>query len=211
MSALTARGVDVLDVWLELNAELRVCLVVMVYPACATREADLARLLTSLDADRIGCLFISAPLSGAPIAATNALCFLSWNPTRCMSSLVRARILGWSARDDGHVNFVFRADPALVEAFKRYFDWLWANSPAISANGVTQIPHLVLPEGTEEGATPVAGLRARTAMPQLVEDAAHAIAHVRSCTGDVTIRAQDGREADPADRGARSREAGSAG
>jgi hypothetical protein len=47
-------------------------------------------------------------------------------------------------------NFIFRGDPALVEAFKRYFDWLWGKSREITAAGVAQIPDLVIPAGSPE-------------------------------------------------------------
>src|SRR3954468_19749325 len=49
VSALTERGVDVLEYWLKGNPELKICLVVMVYPACATRQADLSHLLQVIE------------------------------------------------------------------------------------------------------------------------------------------------------------------
>ena len=170
MSALTARGIDVVDSWLQRNAGLRACLIVVVYPACATREADLARLLDLVGrrSDRLSVHL--RPLERSTDRATNALCFLTPESDAVHVVTGPSEDLGLEARYDGHANFVFRADPALVEAFKRYFDWLWANSPAISATGVTKIPHLVLPEGTEEGAS-LWRAYVQGCEPQLVEDA----------------------------------------
>lgn len=195
VSALTARGIDVVDSWLQRNAGLRASLIVMVYPACATREADLARLLDIVGrrSDRLSVHL--RPLERTD-RATNALCFLTPESDAVHVVTGPSEDLGLEAPDDGHVNFVFRADPALVEGFKRYFDWLWVNSPAISANGVTKIPHLVRPEGTEEGAS-LWRAYVENCDPQFVEDAPHGVAHVDPVTGDVTIRAQDGREVPP--------------
>src|ERR1700693_1518956 len=43
--SLTARGLDVLESWLERQPDLKARLIVMVYPACPTRRADLTCLL----------------------------------------------------------------------------------------------------------------------------------------------------------------------
>lgn len=196
VSALTARGVDVLDSWLQRNTRLRVCLIVAVYPACATREADLARLLGLVERSSDRLSIHLRPLERSTDRATNALCFLKPESDSVHVVTGPSEDLGLEPRYDGHVNFVFRADPALVEAFKRFFDWLWVNSPAISANGITKIPHLVLPQGTEEG-TSLWRVYVQDCDPQIVEDALHEVAHVDPATGDVTIRAQDGREVTP--------------
>src|SRR5437762_2632946 len=45
VSAFTMRGVNVLETWLDRNSNLKACLIVMVYPGCATRQSDLSRLL----------------------------------------------------------------------------------------------------------------------------------------------------------------------
>jgi hypothetical protein len=75
--------------------------------------------------------------------------------------------LGLHPQQKGQINFTFRADPALTEAFKRYFDWLWANSQEITAKGVALIPDLLPPEGTEEGARQVLVFRIRPAATAL--------------------------------------------
>ena len=84
--------------------------------------------------------------------ATNALCFLTAESDVAHIVTGPSEDLGLDPRQIGQINFTFRADAVLTEAFKRYFDWLWANSREITANSVALIPDLVLPEGTEEGA-----------------------------------------------------------
>jgi hypothetical protein len=76
----------------------------------------------------------------------------------------------------------------MVEAFKRYFDWLWANSRQITARGTALIAHLVLPEGTEEGA------RLWREYMNGPRDAAPEVAEVNPNTGDVTLISADGKE-----------------
>lgn len=192
VSALTARGIEVVDSWLQRNSRLRASLIVMVYPACATREADLARLLDLVGrrSDRLSVHL--RPLERTD-RATNALCFFTPESDAVHVVTGPTEDLGLEATHDGHVNFVFRADPALIDGFKRYFDWLWASSPAISATGVTKIPHLVLPEGTKEGAN-LWRAYVDGCDPELAADAPRGSAYVDPATGDVTILAQDGRE-----------------
>ena len=135
VSALTERGLDALECWLKGNVDLKVCLVVIVFPACATRQADLLRLLKTVE--RLGDkLFVHIhPLERITDRATNALCFLT--PDSDVIHIVTgpSEDLGLDPRQKGQINFAFRADPAVTEAFKRYFDWLWANSRDITAKG----------------------------------------------------------------------------
>lgn len=55
-------------------------------------------------------------------------------------------------RPAGKINFVFCADPGLVDSFQRSFTWLWAQARDLLADGLPAIPELVLPEGSEEAA-----------------------------------------------------------
>jgi hypothetical protein len=197
VSALAERGIDVLETWLEDNPNLKACLIVMVYPACATRQADLSRLLQVVErtSDRLSVHI--RPLERVTDRGTNALCFLT--PDSDVVHIVTGPTedLGLGLRQEGQTNFVFRANPALVEAFKRYFDWLWTKSREITAKGVALIPALVLPEGTEEGARLWWAYLNDCVNTALPEDMPHAVAHVDPATGDVTIRSQDDREVKP--------------
>jgi hypothetical protein len=192
VSALTARGVEAIAFWLERNPGLRASLVVTLYPACATRQADLAALLDLVGrtSDRLSVHL--RPLERITDRATNALCFLAPGSDAVHIVTGPSEDLGLEARQDSHVNFVFRADPALVEAFRRYFDWLWIKSPAITEK-LPRIPHLVLPEGTDEEATLWRAYVKDCLDLQFDEEDAHAVAHIDPVTGDITISSQDGQ------------------
>jgi len=194
VSALTTPGVDTIGAWLEQSPGLRASLIVTLYPTCATRQADLARLLELVGrtSDRLSVHL--RPLERITDRATNALCFLTPASEAVHVVTGPSEDLGLEARHDGHINFVFRADPALVEAFRRYFDWLWVNSRAITAKGLTLIPQLVLPEGTEEGAALWRAYVNECVGSPPLEDAEQTIAHIDPLTGDVTITSEDGNE-----------------
>ena len=150
-SSLTVRGVEVLEAWLEHEPDLKARLIVMVYPTCATRQADLSRLLQVADrtSDRLRARI--CPLERITDRGTNALCFVAKATDALHIVTGPTEDFGLEPWQDDQVNFVFRADPPMVETFKRYFDWLWAKSREITAPGATLIPNLVLPEGSVEG------------------------------------------------------------
>jgi hypothetical protein len=186
---LTERGIEALWSWLKRNTELRACLVVVVYPACPTRPQDLARLL-DLVQEGAGRLSVRVhPLDRVTDRATNALCFLASSGEVAHVVAGPTEDIGLAPRKDGHANFVFQADPALVESFRRYFDWLWAYSRDLSARGVTQIPVLVLPEGSEEGRRRWRAYVDECSDASLFDDA---LAQVDPDTGDVVLLSEDG-------------------
>lgn len=77
VTAITSKGVRVLEEWLGCNPKLKVSLIAMVYPTCATRQEDLSRLL-ALANQNAGRLSVSLhPLERLTERATNALCFLA--------------------------------------------------------------------------------------------------------------------------------------
>ena len=192
ISALTSKGVDVLDAWLEQNHDLKASVIIAVYPTCATNRSDLDRLqaLVERSADRLTAHIW--PLPQVTDRSISTLCFLAKDSDRFHITTGSSEDLGLDPWLGGHLNFVFRADPSLVEAFKRQFDWLWANSCAIRSGCATAIPDLVLPKGSEEGAriwqdymNDVSGIPANDEMPRVV-------AHVNPETGDVTIESPEG-------------------
>jgi hypothetical protein len=197
VSDLRTQGVDLLENWLARNPNLKTRLIAMVYPACATRQADLSRLrqIVKDKPDRLGIHI--RPLEGISDRATNVLCFLTANSHLVNIVTGPSGDFGLDQWQMGQANFVFRAHPAMVEAFKRYFDWLWASSREITAKGVAMIPALELPEGTEEGARMWRAYRKDCVDGAVDEDTPHAIADVDPVSGDVTIRSEEGQEVTP--------------
>ena len=192
ISALTSEGVDVLDAWLEQNHDLKASVVVAVYPTCATNRSDLDRLQALVECSAGRLTAHIWPLQQVTDRSLSALCFLAKDSGVVHITAGSSEHLGLDPWLGGHLNFVFRADPSLVEAFKRHFDWLWANSCEIRSGCATAIPDLVLPKGSEEGAriwqdymNDLAGNPASDEMPRVV-------AHVNPETGDVTIESPEG-------------------
>ncbi len=191
VSAMTSKGVEVIESWLEENPNLKVRLIVVVYPACATRQADLSRLSDIVERmiDRLSIHI--RPLERTADRGANALCFLALDSGAVQLVTGPSEDLGLETCPAGCVNFVCRPGPVLVEAFRRYFDWLWFNSREITASGVTLIPELVLSEGTEEGARLWRAYRSECVDGLSLHEAPPAVAHVDIFTGDVTIGSQD--------------------
>jgi hypothetical protein len=197
LSGLTANGIDVIRNWLARNPNLKARLVVMPYPASATRQTDFSQLLNLIEQESDRLSIYVRPLDRVTDRATNALCFLASDVEAAHVVVGPTEDIGLGPRQEGHVNFVFRADPALVESFKRYFDWLWACSRDLTARDAAQIPDLALPEGTEEGARLWRAYRDKCCDASLSDDTERVIAHVNPETGDVTLRSEDGRELIP--------------
>jgi hypothetical protein len=188
VSSLTTRGIDVLEAWLERQPELKARLIVMVYPACATRQADLSRLLQLAERASDRLLARICPLERIIDRGTNALCFVQRVSDAVHVATGPSENFGLEPTQNGQVNFVFRADPSMVEAFKRYFDWLWASSREIAAQGAALIPDLVFPEGSLEGA------RLWRAYMDGPSEGAPEVAQVNPDTGDVTLMSAGGEE-----------------
>lgn len=202
VTSITIKGLEVLMDWLNDNPHLKIYLIVGVYPTCATRREDLLKLLDLMGhmSERLFARLYALEFVTERMA--NALCFLALKPDSDAVHLATgsSENLGQSQSGDnqpGQMNFVFQADPVLVENFKRYFDWLWVKSAEISKIGVARIPHLILPEGTEEGALlwrkfvdECNGLTETSEADQMV-------AHVDPVTGDVKLVDGKGIEITP--------------
>lgn len=66
VSAITAEGVEFLESLLRQSSDLKADLIVMVYPACATRRAISPNFFRLPKAHRINCLSISTRLKISP-------------------------------------------------------------------------------------------------------------------------------------------------
>ncbi len=184
VTALTGSGIDLLESVFESNPSLRCRLVVSVYPTCRTAEHDLDRLrdLVRLLGSRLDARV--RPYRNVTDRPTNALCFKDTSGGTYLA-IGPTENLGHDDVPDGKVDFVFRAEAALVERFRRYFDWLWAGSTQLESAGAIQIPALVLPEGTAEGQEAWDRYLAACSTTTTIEDQQHAT--VDPHTGEVTV------------------------
>jgi len=195
VTALTMQGINILKAWMEGNAKLKVDLIVMVYPACATKQADLYRLLEIVEYNTPRLSVHVSPLEKVTDRATNTLCCLTPDTDVVYIFTGASEDFGFAPVNDGHTNFAFRGDPILVEGFRRHFDLLWANTCKITDEGVALIPDLVLPEGTKEAADQWRRYIDDCTNPDEKEEETHA--EVNPDTGDVVIVDDEGNEVPP--------------
>lgn len=195
--ALTARGVEVIRSWLLDNGALKVRIIVVAYPTCPTRQPDLMELARLSEAER-GRL--SARIYALPEVADrtmSVLCFFRDDGGHGLAHMVAGSTenLGVDVPAPWHVNLAFEADRTLLEAFRRQFDWLWFEACDITAIGATQIPHLVLPRGSEEAARQWQAYRRR--LRQEASDAsddgqARIVVQVERASGEVSLYDRQG-------------------
>jgi len=152
MPGLTYRGVRLLARWLDINAVLKISVVIVVYPACGVSRPDLGELrgLVGLYPDRLSARIL--PVEQVTGQSINAFCFSSQGSDVVTMVVGPTEDVGIGPWRDGQLNLVFQAGPSLVESFKGYFDWVWGTACDVSLHGAIDIPDLVLPEGSQDAA-----------------------------------------------------------
>jgi hypothetical protein len=147
---------------LEHRTDRRIRLIIVISPACPTRESHLRSLLALKESHkgnsarpldvRVLALPIHygedcrhATLPPTTIQAHNTKSGESWT---CIGSVGDA---GHGPIFPGSLNFVFRAEPALRNAWRKWFGYLQAIAAPLS-DDTCRIPHLVPPQGSEEAA-----------------------------------------------------------
>lgn len=197
--------------WLEdllcRNPARRIRLVVVISPACPTREEHLRAFLKLSESHRTekgGPLDVSilamsahygedcrhAVLPPTTIQAHNSKSGETWT---CIGSVGDS---GHGPIFTGSLNLVFRSDPALRNAWRKWFQYLQGSAARLTEE-TCQIPHLVPPHGTEEAALAWAEFMATCA--QAGDDDA-ATPTVDPETGEVIADAE-GHPSDPWDGG----------
>lgn len=147
---------------LELQPLRRIRLVIMISPACPTRETHLRSILALMKSYRgnsarpLDVRVLATPVHYGPdcrhstlppttIQAHNTKSGECWT---CIGSVGDA---GHGPIFPGSLNFVFRAEPALRNAWRKWFSYLQAIAAPL-ADDTCRIPHLVPPQGSEEAA-----------------------------------------------------------
>jgi hypothetical protein len=192
ISALTEKGIDVINSWLNNKYRLEVSLILYVYPACATQSADLERLLGMVKMFKERLKVKVHPLSQVTDHGSNALCFMSSDTKAFHIVTGPSEDLGLQNCRGGHVNFVFRAEQMLITFFNSYFNWVSAHSRYIYEEGVTQIPLLFIGNGDEEGARLWRNYRSN------FDDSLKIVYVVDADTGSIKIQTADGKNVESA-------------
>jgi hypothetical protein len=152
--------------WLEellgMNPVRRIRLVVAISPACPTREEHLRAMLELME-------FYGEPTE-CPLDV-RILTMSAYYGEDCRHSVLPPTTIQahdsksgetWtcigSVGDSGHgpvftgsLNLVFRSDPALRNAWRKWFQYLQGSAARLTEE-TCRIPHLVPPQGTEEAA-----------------------------------------------------------
>ncbi|MDI7275315.1 MAG: hypothetical protein QME94_05005 [Anaerolineae bacterium] len=191
-TGLSGDGVEAVGGWLHASERFRAKLIVAVYPTCNTREEDLFRILEMtrrfggrLEARVYPCKLVTD-------RPANVLC-LKARSDEVHFVVGTSENFGFEPSAEGKANLVFRADVALVESFRRHFDWLWGRSTPLSP-ATTQIPLLMLPQGDSEGARLWEDFLSLCAASSRSGAKAEETVRVDPETGDVTILAPNGEE-----------------
>jgi hypothetical protein len=194
VSAITTDGIAAIDRWLKSNPNLRISLVVHIYPTCGTRQADLDRLTELVRRTSARVSVHVRPLEHVTDRGTNAICFLGPEPDVFHVVTGPSENLGLTIAQDGHINLAFRAEHVLIEAFRRSFDYMWANSPDITGIGGTVIPELVLPKGTDDAARLWRQYIDSCLGSSSPDGAPATVVHVDPISGDVSFRSTTDQE-----------------
>lgn len=196
--------------WLEdlcKNPDRRISLVVVISPACPTREEHLRAFLKLSESRRtakgglldVRILAMStyygedcrhSVLPPTTIQAHNSKNGETWT---CIGSVGDS---GHGPIFTGSLNLVFRSDPALRNAWRKWFQYLLSSAASLN-DDTCQIPHLVPPQGTEEAALAWAEFMASCAQ---AGDEEYASPTVDPETGEVIADAE-GNPPDPWDGG----------
>lgn len=148
---LKESGIDLLETWLENSKSLQISLIVLLYPACATKQVDLIKLDQLLEkyADRLEIrLHFLKFIENIPLQMVMAS-----NKNDNTYSLIYGPSSNFGLVDEwraDRINVVAHMESSLIEAFRRWFDWMWFRKSFVFRKELANIPHLVRPKGTEE-------------------------------------------------------------
>ena len=150
LNAPTMSSIRLLEGWLDGGSDFQLRILAAVYPTCETGHDELAafKLLVEDFQPKVQVRVLA--LDALDSRAANALCFVDRVGEGVHLVVGSASSLSAEPTKPGQVGFVFRAEPALAESFKRFFDLSWFNALDIFAPGATEIPALVVPPGSEE-------------------------------------------------------------
>lgn len=188
VSALTDSGIAILESWLENNPDLKIALLVCVYPTCPTRQEHLSQLVGTIKQYPNRLEVYIHPLGQVTDRATNALCIFTSSSNSIYLVIGTSGVLGLEDWTNPSINFVSRIEGTLLESFRQYFDWLCGQSRPITDKRITQIPSLMLPEGSE------AGTRLWQAYIKAFGEAIHTDSPLDSQTEEGTVPEKRGAE-----------------
>lgn len=149
VSAIDREGVSWLERLLTARPALACRLVLAVYPGCRTRSGDLRRLRELAHGARGRVDFRVHAAEWRDARPTNLLMFLQEGGAHAWCVTGASENLGFQGAMESQMNLVSRCNAALVESIRRWFDWLWWRSCALT-DAALAVP-TVVPSASAEG------------------------------------------------------------
>ncbi len=150
-SSVDSRAVTWIANFLSNRADTQVRMVISVNPACPTTESDLYGLVRLAEHYGERVAFRIFPEASLLDRASNLLCFCRADGDATIA-LGPTDNLGFGAASPSQANIVSSATGAMLEALRRWFDYLWGVAGALRPEVAATIPRLVIPKGDLEGA-----------------------------------------------------------
>lgn len=197
VTAPAENAIDYLADLFQSKSEFSARLIVSVYPTCPTRQPVLDRLRELAGVYRDRLVIRIRPSRWVTDRPSSLLCFLEGKSGVVHLVSGSSESLGFDPSPEGKINFVFRAEAALLESFQRYFTWLWAQARDIRAEGLPEIPDLALPPGSAEAARRWDVFYQACQHFDLCSSRAHERARIDPVTGGVTLVDENGTEVTP--------------
>jgi hypothetical protein len=200
-SAIDRRAVDWIEGFLaEGTGDTKLRLVISIQPACRTSASDLRALLQLAERHSGRAAFRLRPEVSVLDRASNLLCFTARDGSVVVAHGPTEN-LGFGPVSASQANFVSSVSPAALEACRKWFDYLWAESGPLVPDLAEALPQLGLPEGDAEAALQWDAYRRQCLSPASAATPASAQSEpvaltvlVDPDTAEVTIKDQNGQK-----------------
>ena len=151
VSAVDDRGATWLETFLKQRSDLKALVILAVYAGCPTQSGDLARLLDLQTRAACRVEFRILPMAIGVGAPANCLVAVPADNTAPVFLFGPTPNFSIDGADRTQVNMAFRAETALFDQWRRWFDGTWLQAAPLTAT-TADIPALVPAAGSLEAA-----------------------------------------------------------
>lgn len=150
-SGIDAKAVNWLERYLSNYSDVKLLLVISVYPACRTSAADVEslRCLAARHGDRAA--FRVFPEATLLDRSSNLLCICGQEGEAAVVTGPTENF-GFDPMSPSQANLASQVSAPTLEACRKWFDYLWGVAGDLDAEVITRMPRLALPEGDPEAA-----------------------------------------------------------
>lgn len=146
VSAIDKQAIDWMEGFLSDNPKAQLRLVISIHPACRTTGADLQNLLLLVErhGERADCRVY--PEASLLDRSSNLLCLCDAKGQAAIAAGPTDN-MGFALAAPSQANLVTTVTASTLEAYRKWFDYLWNVSGLLRSELVAAMPRLVLPEG----------------------------------------------------------------